>query len=42
MAGVNLPITSPLWIAQRVVEDLEVSSERNQKEEVAHIEMEKI
>jgi len=42
MAGVNLPITSPLWIAQRVVEDLEVSSERNPKEEVAHVENEKI
>jgi hypothetical protein len=42
MAGVNLPITGPLWIAQRIVEDLEISSERNPKDEVAHVENEKI
>jgi hypothetical protein len=42
MGGVNLPITSPLWIAQRIAEGLDLPSEKYPKEEVDHIEKDKV
>lgn len=42
MGGVNLPITSPIWIAQRIAEDLDLTSEKRLEERADHIENEKI
>lgn len=38
MGGVNLPITSPIWIAQRIAENLDRASEERPNQEVEQIE----
>jgi hypothetical protein len=40
--GINLPITSPLWIAQRIAEQLDSGSADHPKEEIKEIEKEPI
>jgi hypothetical protein len=42
MSGVNLPITSPLWIAQRIAEQLDSHATDHPKEEVKQIEKQPI
>lgn len=42
MGGVNLPITSPLWIAQRIAENLDPISEAQSNQQVEQIEKETI
>lgn len=42
MGGVNLPITSPLWIAQRIAENLDLTSEAQSNQQVEQIEKETI